>query len=133
MKKENKKSLTREDKQIISSFDEGFEFKTVNGNHYHIKPLTVGKLGLLSRITNALDDLPELETFMLMFWANIEIAPTLLKSLRNQTVEEDFYEFLEKFMPQDIENIVEITKQISDVMNSGVVEVEDSEDSEKKP
>lgn len=122
-----KQPLEREDKMTLGAFNTEYEIKTVQGNSYILKPLSVGKLGLLSRIMKRLEDIGELETFMVMFYVAIEDTNTLLKILRDENVEESFYTFLDKFLPQDIETIVDITKKMSDITNSGIIEVDSEE------
>lgn len=125
MKKKN--ILEREDKMVLGAFNAEFEIETVRGHSYILKPLSVGKLGLLNRIMKRLNDLGELESFMVMFWVSIEDTNRLLKILKDESVEESFYTFLDNFLAQDIETIVDITKKMSEIVNSGIVEVESDE------
>lgn len=122
-----KQVLEREDKTTLGAFNATYEINTAKGDTYTLKPLSVGKLGLLSRIMKRLTDLGELENFMVMFWVSIEETGRLLNILRDENTEDSFYEFLDRFLPQDIEAIVNITKQMSDITNSGAIEVDTEE------
>ena len=125
--KNKKKPLEREDKLTLGVFNTEFNITTVEGTEYTVKPLSVGKLGLLSRIIKKLTDVGEVETFMVMFWIAVTNINTLLQILRDENVEDQFYDFLDKFAPKDIESIVEVTKRISDISNAGAIEVDTDE------